>query len=245
METNSKTQKEKKEEKVKITRRQLRKVILEAFKDLSSLMSNSPVSDERRSSRRRIVRPAGKRKPAIRGYVRDIGDEGSRGTRGKPAVVNGFEDARFNDRKAKLLTKDSPFVAGSDDYHATYEHTYTEDDLALFIKKLDPTTGRQKFMRIIGDYPDHAEGTYVIIPSLFNQGLLGVGEIMSSSNLAGRTVNGEEVKIPVVVIRTISSGRMISNVGKAFVKKVAGSRSLHRAQEVENRFRPKIKAYRE
>jgi len=230
---------------MKITRRQLRKVILEAFKDLSSLMSSPPSSEKQRSSRRRIVRPAGKRKPALRGYVKDIDGEKSLGVRGKPAAVSGFEDTRFNDRKAKLLTKDSPFVAGSDDYHATYEHTYTEDDLALFIKKLDPTTGRQKFMRIIGDYPDHSEGTYVIIPSLFNQGLLGVGEIMSSSNLTAKTVNGEEVKIPVVVIRTISSGRMISNVGKAFVKKVAGSRSLHRAQEVESRFRPRIKAYRE
>ena len=229
---------------MKITRQQLRQIISEAFKDLSSMMSR-PEKEEKRSSRRRIVRPKGMRKPAIRGYVSDIGGEDFSTPKGKPAIINGLEDVRFNDRKSRVLTSESPFVAGSADYHATYEHTYTADDLALYIRKLDPRTGEKKFMRIMGDYPDHAEGTYVIIPSLFSKGLLGVGQIMSSSVLRSRTIDGKEVRIPVVVIKTISSGRMISNVGKAFVKKIAGSRSLHKAEEVESMFRPKIKAYRE
>lgn len=228
---------------MKITRRQLRQIISEAFKDLSSMMSR-PEKEEERSSRRRIVRPKGVRKPALRGYV-DIEDEKSQGSKGKPAIINNQEDVVFNDKKAQNLTKDSPFVAGSDNYHATYEHTYTADDLAIFIRKLDPKTGTKRFMRIVGDYPDHTKGSYVIIPSLFNKGEFGVAEIVASFNLTSRTLDGEKVKIPVVNIRTITSGRQMRNVGKAFVKKIAGPRSLHRAREVESMFRPPNEYQRE
>ena len=115
----------------------------------------------------------------------------------------------------------------------------------FLIKKTDPDTGAYRWMPIKGDYPDHAEGTYVMIPSLFSAGVLGVCQIMSSMNLSARTIDGKNVKVPVLVLKSITSGRMISKVGKAFVKKVAGPRSIHKAEEVELNFRPKVKAYRE
>lgn len=228
---------------MKITRRQLKQLIMEAFKDLSSLLPGPATSSER-PGRRRLVRPKGM-KPAPRGFVRDIGDEIPFAGEGTPAQINEMSDVRFDDRKASSLTSSSPFVAGSPDYHATYQHTYSDEDLQFFVKRLDFETGQERWIPIKGDYPDHEENSYVMIPALFNRGILGVCQIMASMNLTATTIDGKPVKIPVLTLRSITSGRMISKVGKAFVKKVAGSRSLHKAEEIEHHFRPKFKGYRE
>ena len=233
---------------MKITRRQLKNVILEAFKDLSSILS-SPETEENRP-RRRISRKDPKtgrtiKTHPIRGYVPGLSDRPDIPDGGVPATINSMSDVRFSDRKAKTLRPDSPFVAGSSGYHATYQHSYSEEDLKTFIKMKDPDSGRYKWVPIKGDYPDHAEGTYVIIPSLFARGILGVCQIISSANLSARTIEGKNVKVPVLVLKSIGSGRVMSKIGKAFVKKVAGSRSLHKAEEINRAFVPKFKSYRE
>jgi len=233
---------------MKITRKQLKQIILEAFKDLSSILPG-PKTPEERSGRRRISRRDPRtgrpiKTHPIRGMVSDL-DRLEIPEGGTPATINSMSDVRFDDRKAKNLTSDSPFVAGSSGYHATYQHTYTEDDLTFLIKKTDPDTGAYRWMPIKGDYPDHAEGTYVMIPALFSKGLLGVCQIISSMNLSASTVDGKDAKIPVLVLKSIDSGRVVSKIGKAFVKKVAGPRSLHKAEEVNRAFVPKIRAYRE
>lgn len=233
---------------MKITRKQLRQIILEAFKDLSSILPG-PQSTEnkprRRISRRdpRTGRPI-KTHP-IRGMVPGLSDNPGIPEGGIPATINSMSDVRFDDRKAKTLRSDSPFVAGSSGYHATYQHAYTEDDLKIFIKRVDPNSGEYRWLPIKGDYPDHAEGTYVVIPALFSKGLLGVCQIISSMNLSARTIDGKDAKVPVLVLKSIDSGRVVSKIGKAFVKKVAGPRSLHKAEEVNQAFVPKIRAYRE
>ena len=231
---------------MKITRRQLKQLIMEAFKDLSSLLPGPASSSTERPGRRRLVRPKGM-KPAPRGYVRDIGDEIPQ-TPGVPAIVSGPNDIKLDPIKRRNLTKESPFIGGSANFHATYNSNYPEDELSFFIRKYDPSIGRERAVKIRTDEPDHKVGDYVINPTLFNRGEMGVMEIIADNRkMQGfrMIIDGEDVVIPLLTLKSITSGRTISNVGKAFVKKIAGSQSLSKAEEIERKFRPKIKAYRE
>jgi len=219
---------------------------MEAFKDLSSLLPGPSTSSTERPGRRRLVRPKGM-KPAPRGYVRDIGDEIPQ-TPGVPAIVDGVGDIILYPSKRRNLTKESPFIGGSANFHATYNSNYTEDELSFFIKKYDPSIGRERAMKIRRDEPDHQVGDYVINHTLFDSGEMGVMEIIADNrgtNDFRMNIDGENVIVPLLTLRSITSGRTISNVGKAFVKKVAGSRSLHKAKEIELDFSPRLEAYRE
>lgn len=235
---------------MKITRRQLKQIILEAFKDLSSILPGPKPAENkprRRISRRdpRTGRPI-KNHP-IRGFVRDIGDEIPQ-TPGVPAIVTTKDDIKLSPTKRRNLTKESPFVGGSANFHATYSSNYTEDDLSFFMKKYDPSLGRERHIKIRRDEPDHKEGDYVINPALFNNGEMGVMKIFSD-NVGTRdfrmTIDGESVVVPLFTLKSITTGETVSDVGKAFVKKVAGSKSFHKAEEIESNFRPKIKTHRE
>jgi hypothetical protein len=223
---------------MKITRKNLRLIIKESFKDLTSTLANREAGE----GTRRIIRPKGA--PAPKRRYLDY-DEPLEPVLGQPEIVTAISDARFDDRKAKNLYSDSAFVAGSPNYHATYQNSYSDEELTFLLKKKDPITGKTRYMPIKGDYPDHEVGSYVIVPELFGLGLLGVSQIVSSSNLEAVTVDGKVVTVPVITLKTIKTGRMVSKVGKAFVKKVAGSRSLEKAYELEEKFKPRLDAYRE
>jgi len=235
---------------MKITRRQLRQLIAEAIKgaDLGAILQNrGPEQAGKRRIARRDTRGREIKTHAPRGFVRDIGDEPQQ-IEGVPAIVSTTGDIVLSSSKKRSLTKESPFVGGSPNFHATYNSNYTEDDLSFFIKKYDPSIGRERAMKIRRDEPDHQVGDYVINHTLFDSGEMGVMEIIADNrgtNDFRMNIDGENVIVPLLTLRSITSGRTISNVGKAFVKKVAGSRSLHKAKEIELDFSPRLEAYRE
>lgn len=241
---------------MKLTLRQLKAIILEAFDDdkLKNLLSKRRESEKERPRRRisRINPKTGRPFPkshAVRGLVRNIGDEPDPPPMGVATQVTGRGDVQFDPLKARSLTKESPFVAGSPNFNATYHSNYTEADLTFFIKKIDPETGERKRIRMRSDYPDHQVGEYVIIPALFSMGLVGVMQITGIRNLKRRTISGEEVDVPVLFLKSITpeSTDSMTNVGKAFVKKVGGRSKigLDKAKEAQRSFVPRISNYRE
>lgn len=234
---------------MKITRKQLRQIILEALSD---------------NSGRRIVRPStGPRFPnavkplhpppvsfnkTLEDIDASVKEKKLTASEGKPTIALNISDIQFDPNKEKSLTAESPFVGGSPNFHATYSANYTDEDLRVIFKKRDIHTGVDKYGIFKRDLPDIKEGDYVIVWSLFQEGKLGVAEVISSYNMK-KILDGKMVTIPLLTIKTInpiSSTETetetetekklqitLSNVGKAFVKKIAGARSLEKVQAYE------------